>query len=276
VNSSDAKLRVSSNASFVRNITVNADTNASGVSGNRAIEFANAPSTTATLSGTLVLEKSSSVDVAADATGVLSGAISGAGGLTKGGNGTLTFSGVNPNTYGGTTTVSAGTLRLSKTAGVNAIAGAVAVNAGATLLLSASENVTNISTVTLSGGTISRGSGVSETFGDLNLTANSFLNYGSVAESKLIQFGSLSMGAFTLGVTGFADLNQLAYTASSFSDGASKLSSFTFDNSYTTSFSGGTFTITAIPETSTMVAVLGLLALCGFPLMRGRSRRNLR
>ena len=57
-----------------------------------------------------------------------SGAVTNTAGMGKNGAGTLTFSGAAANTYGstsanGNTTVSAGTLKLNKTAGVNAIAG---------------------------------------------------------------------------------------------------------------------------------------------------------
>lgn len=60
--------------------------------------------------------------------GVISG---GSGGLVKTGSGTLTLSGAN--TYGGTTTVSDGTLLVSNTSGSGTGAGAVTVSAGATL-----------------------------------------------------------------------------------------------------------------------------------------------
>jgi hypothetical protein len=48
------------------------------------------------------------------------------------------------------------------------------------------------------------------------------------------------------------------------------LSSFSFDNSYTTSFSPGTstFTITAIPEPSTYLAAAGLIGLMLWPARR--------
>jgi len=69
-------------------------------------------------------------------------------------------------------------------------------------------------------------------------------------------------------VSGFALNNQLKYAAASEASGLSLLSSFSFDNSYTTSFSTGTFTITAIPEPSTYVAAIGLLALMLWPLRR--------
>ncbi len=60
--------------------------------------------------------------------------IMGAGGLTKNGPGTMSFSNPAPNLYAGPTVLNAGTLMLVKPAGVSAITGAgVTVNAGATL-----------------------------------------------------------------------------------------------------------------------------------------------
>ena len=52
----------------------------------------------------------------------LAGAVSGGGTFTKNGTGTLTLSGAAANTYSAATTVNAGTLVLSKTAGLNAMA----------------------------------------------------------------------------------------------------------------------------------------------------------
>jgi len=70
---------------------------------------------------------------ASSANQILSGAISGAGTLTKSGSGTLTLSGAN--TYSGATTVSGGTLVVNGQSGSNSGTGtgAVAVNAGGTL-----------------------------------------------------------------------------------------------------------------------------------------------
>jgi autotransporter-associated beta strand protein len=77
--------------------------------------------------------------------------------LTKTGTGTLTYTGAAANTFNQLTTVSAGLLTLNKTAGVNAIAGAVTINSGGTLRLLASDQVSNTANVGIitinSGGT---------------------------------------------------------------------------------------------------------------------------
>ncbi len=59
--------------------------------------------------------------------------LTGAGGLTNKGAGTLTFSTAAPNLYTGTTTVSAGILVLAKPAGIPALSGPLVINAGGTL-----------------------------------------------------------------------------------------------------------------------------------------------
>lgn len=83
-------------------------------------------------------------------------AIVGAGsGLTKTGNGILLLSGTDANTYDGLTTISAGTLRLGKTAGVDAIAGDIQINAGGKLAFTSSnDQIADTATITLNGGTI--------------------------------------------------------------------------------------------------------------------------
>ena len=217
--------------------------------------------------GSVDISSSATLTIGTDNTSTsYAGTISGLGGVSKVGTGVMTLSGTN--NYSGTTTVSGGTLNLNKTAGGDAIAGAVVVDSGAILLLSSSDNVENTAAVTLSGGTITRGTGVSETFGALTLNGNSFLNFGGVSEAANLAFGALSLGVYNVSVSGFALNNQLKYAAASEDDGLSLLSRFSFDNSYTTSFNTGTFTITAIPEPSTYVAAIGLLALLVWPLCR--------
>jgi fibronectin-binding autotransporter adhesin len=78
-----------------------------------------------------------------------SGALSGAGGLTKNGTGTMTLS--QSNSYGGLTTVSAGILVANNASALGSTAGATAVTAGAQLELGSGITVTG-ETVTIAGG----------------------------------------------------------------------------------------------------------------------------
>ncbi|ADB16009.1 autotransporter-associated beta strand repeat protein [Pirellula staleyi DSM 6068] len=88
-----------------------------------------------------------------DFSGVASGPLN----FTKIGTGTLTFSGTAANTYTGTTTVNTGTLELNKTAGVNAIAGNLAIGDGTgganadLVRLLASNQIADTATVTVNG-----------------------------------------------------------------------------------------------------------------------------
>jgi autotransporter-associated beta strand protein len=203
--------------------------------------------------------------------------ISGAGGLTKSGAGTLTFAGATANTLSGTTTVSAGTLQLNKSTDVAAIAGNVTVTSGATLLLSSSGNVANTSVVTLSGGTIRRGGNVSEVFGNLNVSAVSFLDFGAANAAGTLSFGTYTQSAL-LTVQNFLPGNKLQF-ASGFNSallptgGSLSNENFSFSNGFTTGDEDGYFTITAIPEPSTILAALGLAGLMLWPARRRFNRQ---
>ncbi|NCY22463.1 hypothetical protein EBX31_10990, partial [bacterium] len=115
---SAATLRLSGvNYTLTKNVLIN-------TGGNRTIDFANS-SGTATLDGTVVANKSFEVSVStAAASGAITGAITGSGGLTKSGEGTLILSGAN--TFSGGTTVSAGTLQIGAGSTAGSISGNIA------------------------------------------------------------------------------------------------------------------------------------------------------
>ncbi len=99
--------------------------------------------------------------------------------ITKSTGGTQTLAGTSANTYTGLTTVSGGELDLSKTAGVNAIAGDgnTATNdvtvSGGTLKWLANEQVGDTATITLSSGTVNL-NGQTETLGSFTNSGGTF------------------------------------------------------------------------------------------------------
>ncbi len=131
-----------------------------------------------------------------------SGILTNTAGLTKTGPGTLALSGTSANTYGsattyGYTTVNAGTLLLSKTAGVAAVPnGSLILNTGGTLLLGAANQISDAVPMTLGGG-IFQTAGFSEQLGTLKLTANSVIDLG--AGASVLQFAASSGVTWTSG-----------------------------------------------------------------------------
>jgi autotransporter-associated beta strand protein len=213
--------------------------------------------------------------------------LAGANGMFKDGSGTLTLGGTTANTLTGLTAVAGGTLNLNKSADTTAIAGDVAVGPGATLLISQSDQVINSAAVTLSGGTITRGAGVSEVFGSLNITGSGILDFGTGAVGNLT-FGTYQNNQQTesalLTLNNFMPGNSFTFSNALFAaDGSNVGSYFSFGTGYINSSiinnGGSSFTITAIPEPSTVLAAIGLAGMFAWPLLthlhaRGRSARQ--
>jgi len=108
---------------------------------------------------------------------------------------------------------------------------------------------------------------VSEVFGNLNLTQASFLSFGTGTAGNLT-FGTYAPSAlFTINNFGLG--NTLVF-GSDLRSTINNSSFFTFTNGGigSSSWNGSTFTITAIPEPSTYVAAIALLALMLWPLRR--------
>ena len=135
----------------------------------------------------------------------------------------------------------------------------MSIGSSGKLLLSTSNQVRDNAAITLSGGTIQRAGGVSEVFGNLNLTAGSFLDYGTGATGTL-RFGTYTPSSL-LTVQNFLPGNKLQFGSTLTEAQLSNASLFSFSSGFTTGTEGGFFTITAIPEPSTYVAALGLLGL---------------
>lgn len=250
--------------------TLTAASGASGESTNNPLIIAgnilNNSTATQTLGLAVELAANGPVDTAVGNI-VAAGSVSGSVGLIKQGAQTLVLSA--NNSLSGGVQVLAGTLELAGTGGNKAggNVSTVSVATGATLLISQSSQFNNAPAVTLSGGTISRGAGVSQAFGSLNVTSASFLEFGTGAA------GSITAGNYTksaiLTLNNFFPGNSFTFTSGSFAPhDVGDYFAFTGDFAgYSFSNSGSTFTITAIPEPSALVVAAGLLAILILPIL---------
>ena len=213
----------------------------------------------ATLAGTDTLTNSTTV--------TLGGVISGSGKLVHNGTGTLILNGTN--TFSGSTTVNGGTVRANAPGALGAT-GSVTVGPGGLLELGTSNTVNNGAAITLSGGTILRDGGVSETFGNLNLTAASTIDFGTGAD------GTLRFGTYTpthlLTVSNFSGSDTLIF-GSNLTSSISNSSFFDFGSSSISSVwnngaSTFTVTITPVPEPTSMAAGAIMLGVLLWPQRR--------
>lgn len=277
-----ATLTLTANSTFTGTVSISSGTlqlGNNGTSGNfsASASFAN--------SGTLTVNRSDSF--------TLANSISGSGSFVKAGSGALTLNGA---AYNGTTTVSAGTLRVD---GSLATSGAT-IQSGATF----SGNATVAGLVTLnSGATISPGSGIGST-GTMSLNGGLSLNSGSTvrmdvfstngSSDRIAVAGSLqNAGSLVLETTqsmpgGSFTNNYTLFTASSFSGNWTSVSvNGTYTGSFSSAVSGiwtrntgdGTLwsynqnsgILTVVPEPS-VAALLG----CGAAFLAWRRLRKRR
>jgi autotransporter-associated beta strand protein len=222
---------------------------------------------TVTLSGNKTLNNAS-YDITNNTTTTESGTLSGSGGITKLGTGTLVVTA--SNTFTGAVDVQAGLLNLnSATSSAAGGTTSVAVATNATLLISRNNQVNNTATVSLSGGTIRTAGGVSEVFGNLSVTGSGTLDFGATfGNASSMNFGTYTPSAL-LTINNFDFGSSLTFK-SDLRSTINNSSLFTFTNGgiASSNWDGTTFTITAIPEPSTYLAAAGLLAVLLWPSRR--------
>jgi len=199
------------------------------------------------------------------------------GTLTKSGTGTWTLTGAN--TFTGATTVNGGTLTLANGSGsALGFTSAITVNSGGTLLLGANNQINNLASLTLGGGTFARGTfsegGINTVgLGALNLTAaGSHLDFGTGAVG-IITFASFAPGSFTLTIdnwTGSANAMGTGFTDRLIfaSNQSGNLSRFDFTGfapgAVALDLGGGYWEIVPVPEAETWFSGFAVLALILF------------
>lgn len=203
----------------------------------------------------------------------------GPGSVTKEGDGRLSFTGSEANTYTGETVVNGGTLELKKSDGVTSIAGSqVTVNSGGTLLLSANNQINDAANLTLNNGTLDTGTGFSETLGTLTLSGNSVIDLGAASHLLSFEDSSAASWSGTLTIYGWQTLENMPGTNGRifFGNNSSGLTQSQLDMISFNGFAGpaillssGELVPSAIPE---LPVALTALALGTLILWRERRR----
>jgi len=240
--------------------------------------------------------------VAGGDTNTITGQITGIGGVTKTGLGTLVLGGTTTNNFTGDSAVATngGTLVLNKTAGTTAISGSsIAVNSGGTLLLGAANQISDTTLVTLAGGTLDTG-GFGDAVGKLTVTAASTIKGLNSTSGSAFTFSDIDLGTYatssgsnltflpTSGTYSLGTVIQLSSLAASlwtgYGDGTA-LNNFsqkiTFSDAnlraqinFGGGISGTTLTVAAIPEPRVYAAAAVLTMLIGFAEYRRRRPRD--
>jgi fibronectin-binding autotransporter adhesin len=242
-------------------------------------------------SSTSTLTVNPTTGVSTTFAGVIAGTNGGAQGnmaLVKSGAGTLVLTGTN--TFSGSTTINGGTLTAAAGGGNSALGAttAITVNTGGTLLLGASDQINNSATMTLAGGTLSKGNfseGDTGTtgIGALTLTATgSHIDFGT-GTVGILTFASLNANSFTLTIDNWSGNYNTAGSGSTDrlifdSDQSTNLGNFSFTGygAGAVEFSLGSGyweVVAAVPEPSTWVTAALVSALMTWQACR-RLRRS--
>ena len=231
-------------------------------------------------------------DVANGNTSTLSGKMTGSGGVTKTGLGTLLLAGADANDFTGASAVNAGTMVLQKSSSSTvAISGSTIALNGGTLLLGQANQISDATAVTLNGGALNT-AGFADQVGVLRVTANSTISglvtsAGGVATGSDFLFSSVDLSDYstssgavlTLSGVGYGQSVNLASSNYTGWSNAGNLNNFTDKIQFgstgmkaSISFNGSTGLtyITAIPEPKVYVAAGILCALVGWTEYRRR------
>ncbi len=199
------------------------------------------------------------------------------------GTGTVNLSRLVGNTYGGTTTVSSGTLLVSNTSNSATSTGAVTVSSGATLGGTGSvSGATSVTGSLMAGDGLTSAAGTLTLGGDLSMLSTSTLVFelgGSFAHSILARTGSGTWSFDSIQQVRFVDFGAATGTYSGLITGLAgdpgSLASWTISNAGwagTFSYNSGSvdLNLTAVPEPSTFAMLLGGLG--ALALLRRRRR----